>query len=187
MKKVIHITRLFTMDTTKAATFRFKFTDEFAERLYAFAQLHRYDNRIVFKEAWEKWSEDHRNDIELETQHLKENGYTGATLDKMYKSARYYFRKKSTEKNEPKARRPYVSVDIDVIEHMDIHIMDWCRRSDFRPAIAFSDFCETHKSLLEKEVLRLYDEGNMNTSDIPTKLKKTYKNRYYQKVKAPSL
>ena len=65
--------------------------------------------------------------------------------------------------------------------------MDWCRRSDFRPAIAFSDFCETHKSLLEKEVLRLYDEGNMNTSDIPTKLKKTYKNRYYQKVKAPSI
>lgn len=175
------------MDTTKAATFRFKFTDEFAELLYAFAQLHRYDNRIDFKEAWEKWTDEHKNNIDSETKYLKENGYSGSTLDKMYKSARYYFRKKSTEKNEPKTRRRYVSVDVDVIEQMDNHIMDWCRRSNFKPAIAFSNFCESQKSLLEKEVMRLLEEENMNTNDIPMKLKKTYKNRYYQKVKAPSI
>ena len=168
-------------------TFRFKFTPEFTAQLFEFAQLHRYDNRQYFKEAWEVWSKKNENDIESEISRLTHNGYTGSVIDKMYKSARYYFRKKKTTSTEPKERRRYVNVDSEMIETMDDHITDWSRRTDFKPAIAFSDFCETYKSLLEKEVLRLYTKENLTTREIPEKLKKTYKNRYFQKVKAPLL
>ena len=177
------------MDNTTGAptTFRFKFTPEFTNELFEFAQLHRYDNRAIFKEAWEEWTKENHNDIESEVKRLTSNGYTGSVLDKMYKSARYYFRKKKTITTEPKERRRYVNVDNEMIETMDDHIMEWSRRTNFKPATAFSDFCESHKSLLEKEVLRLYTEENLTTQEIPDKLKKTYKNRYFQRVKAPLL
>ena len=175
------------MEQEQPSTFRFKFTQEFAEQLFAFAQLHRFDNRHDFKEAWTKWTTDLSNIIEAETKYLQDNGYTGSVADKMYKSARYYFRKKKTEKTEPKKRRRYVSVDTEVITLMDEHITDWCRRKDFKPATAFSHFCENNRNHLEAEVLRLYSEENLPEEDIPTKLKKTYKNRYFQRVKAPLL
>ena len=175
------------MDLSTPSTFRFEFSPEFATILYQFAQLHRFDNRHIFKEAWEEWRKLHENEIADEITLLKSNGYNGSVLDKMYKSARYYFRKKTPGKVEPKERRKYVSIDTNVIEVMDSHIMDWCRRADFKPATAFSDFCVSQKSLLEKEVSRLYNEENLNSHEIPSKLKKTYKNRYFQKVKGPSL
>ena len=175
------------MNQEQPSTFRFKFTPEFAEIMFAFAQLHRFDNRHDFKEAWTKWTTENAEAIASESKYLQSNGYTGSVNDKMYKSARYYFRKKKTEKTEPKKRRRYVSVDSEIISTMDDHIMDWCRRKDFKPATAFSNFCENNRNQLEKEVLRLYSEENLPEKDIPTKLKKTYKNRYFQIVKAPLL
>ena len=168
-----------------ATTFRFKFSQNFMEKLHAFSQVHRYDNRHIFKEAWERWCEENNDSIQEETALLENNGYHGPVLDKMYKSARYYFSKKKNEQAEPKQRRRYVSVDGDLIDQMDNHILDWCRREDFKPATAFSDFCVSHKSLLDKEVLRLYADENLTEEEIPIKLKKTYKNRYFQRVKAP--
>ena len=173
--------------TETIATFRFKFTPDFAELLYGFAQLHRFDNRHLFKEAWDEWINKNEELINNEIIALKSNGYKGMALDKMYKSARYYFRKKRQDKNEPKDRRRYVGVDNEVIKAMDDHILEQCRYDDFRPSNGFNDFCDTHKSLLEKEVVRLYTKENLTTQEISPKLKKTYKNRYYQKVKAPSL
>lgn len=168
-------------------TFRFKFTPDFMEQLHSFAQLHRFDNRHIFKEAWEKWCTENESIITQEINTLEKNGYKGPVLEKMYKSARYYFSKKKNSKPEPKKRRRYVSVDGEMIDQMDDHIMEWSRREDFSPALAFSDFCVSHKSHLDKEVLRLYSDENLNEQEIPAKLKKTYKNRYFQRIKAPLL
>ena len=71
-------------------TFRFKFTPEFTTQLFEFAQLHRYDNRTIFKEAWEKWTNENHNDIESEVKRLTSNGYTGSVLDKMYNGMTTY-------------------------------------------------------------------------------------------------
>ena len=95
-------------------------------------------------------------------------------------------RKRTPTPNQKKRRR-YVSVDGEMIDQMDDHIMEWSRREDFSPALAFSDFCVSHKSHLDKEVLRLYSDENLNEQEIPAKLKKTYKNRYFQRIKAPLL
>ena len=40
-------------------------------------------------------------------------------LDKMFKSARYYFRKKGTEKKEPKRRCSYIGTAKELLDAMD--------------------------------------------------------------------
>jgi hypothetical protein len=104
--------------------YRFKFTEEFMEDLYKFSKIHQYDDRKDFKEAWKVWIEENESIIDEEMRRLLNLGYEGDVLDKMFKSARYYFRKKSTEKKEPRQRRHYISVNRDLLDAMDNHIED---------------------------------------------------------------
>ncbi len=81
---------------TSIAIYRYKFTEEFTEYLYNFSKIHQYDDRKDFKEAWIKWTEEHHDIVNMENRRLTNLGYDGNVLDKMFKSARYYFRNKST-------------------------------------------------------------------------------------------
>ena len=111
-------------DSINVIIYRYKFTDDFTNELYKFSKVHQYDHRNDFKEAWVKWSEDNSDIIINETERLLVLGYQNEDNidDKMFKSARYYFRKKSPIKPEPKQRRQYISVDHDLLAAMDRHI-----------------------------------------------------------------
>ena len=102
--------------------YRYKFTEYFMSELSIFSKLHQYDERKDFKEAWRIWLEDNRDIVDEEIKRLHHAGFTGDIEDKMFKSARYYFRKKSTEKKEPAKRRIYVGSQKDLLEAMDDHI-----------------------------------------------------------------
>ena len=102
--------------------YRYKFEDTFTKELYKFSKIHQYDHRKDFKIAWNAWVEDNTELVEHETRRLENLEYEGDILDKMFKSARYYFRKKSTEKKAPKTRREYVSVQKEFLDAMDAHI-----------------------------------------------------------------
>ena len=78
--------------------YRFTFTENFMSELYQFSKIHQYDDRVAFQEAWKLWVDDNNELVNDETRRLTQLGYDGETLERMYKSARYYFRKKSTEK-----------------------------------------------------------------------------------------
>ena len=78
--------------------YRYKFSQDFMTDLYEFSKIHQYDDRDSFKEAWKTWILLNDEPIQAEIESLTENKYDGDILVKMYKSARYYFRKKSTEK-----------------------------------------------------------------------------------------
>ena len=84
--------------STKVAMqiFRHDFGEKFMEELEQFAIIHKYDDRKDFKDAWNKWTEKDsiRTQIIQEVDRLQNSGYKGDVLDKMFKSARYYFRKK---------------------------------------------------------------------------------------------
>ena len=82
----------------KGRIFRFKFDNEFSVILNEFAKLHRYDNRVNFNDAWDAWCDENQNEITKETRRLLNMEYQGDALTKMYKSARYYYRKKSDQK-----------------------------------------------------------------------------------------
>ena len=84
------------MTEIEIQTFRFTFTDEFNKELFIFAKVHQHDERKEFKESWKNWieEEDIKPLINIELKQLREKGFEGDAMDKMFKSARYYFRKK---------------------------------------------------------------------------------------------
>ena len=160
--------------------FRYKFTNDFTDELYKFSKIHQYDNRKDFKDAWEVWMEDNKDLIGGEVIRLDELGYKGDVIDKMFKSARYYFRKKSTEKKEPSKRRIYVGSQKDLLDAMDQHITISLNSGDFKPSDGFEIFCKENIDLLKEQVNQLMRIGITESNEIKAKIKKTYKNRYFQ-------
>jgi hypothetical protein len=159
--------------------YRFKFTDNFMEELYKFSKIHQYDDRKDFKEAWKIWTEENEDIINNEISRLLNLGYEGDILDKMFKSARYYFRKKSTEKNEPKKRRQYISVSRELLNVMDNHIEENIYNSDYQPKTGFISFCKDNEKILKESISKMFENGINNNEMIQDKIKKTYKNRYF--------
>lgn len=163
----------------KINIYRYKFTDDFTKELYKFSKIHQYDDRKDFKEAWSIWIEEEDEIVSEELRRLTNLGYEGSILDKMFKSARYYFRKKSTEKKEPKKRRAYVGVQKDLLDSIDEHIKSNINEDDYKPSDGFSSYCKDNVEILKDEVNRLCNMGYKNPSEIKNKIKKTYKNRYF--------
>ena len=69
-------------------------------------------------------------------------------------------------------------MDPELIQAMDTHLRLKMRTTDFKPALAYEQFCNEHLGLLRKEISRLVQQ-NIPGEKITTKLKKTYKNRYF--------
>jgi hypothetical protein len=162
-----------------APIFRFKFTEEFMEELYKFAKIHQYDHRKDFKEAWNIWLEENEDLVQEEEDRLHYLRYDGDVLDKMFKSARYYFRKKSPVKVEPKQRRQYIGVSHELLEAMDTHIRTNIGLADYQPKTGFIDFYEANKRLIVQTFKSFFEQNIKDGVFIQTKLKKTYKNRYF--------
>ncbi|MDC1321239.1 hypothetical protein N8261_04690 [Flavobacteriaceae bacterium] len=162
--------------TTENTIFRFKFTPDFTSQLLSFAKLHQYDDRVTYKEAWIRWTQNNELFVDDECSRMKGLGYDGDVLDKMYKSGRYYFRKKT--KQEPKQRRKYISIDRDVIEAMDNHILQNYDTPLFKPSTSHEQFCHEYSELIDEEYTRLIAE-TLTKNDVNNKIKKTYKNRYF--------
>ena len=162
-----------------AIIYRFTFIDEFIADLYIFSKIHQYDSRQDFKEAWKIWTVDNCEMIEIEINRITRLGYSGDVMDKMFKSARYYFRKKSTQKKEPLQRRQYINITREMLNSMDLHIMTNVYTTDYKPKTAFVSFCKDNELLLQDAIQKIYDQGITDSHSIQEKIKKTYKNRYF--------
>jgi len=159
--------------------FRYKFADDFITELNTFSKIHQYDHRHDFKAAWNIWIEENEVIISEESRRLTNLGYDGDILDKMFKSGRYYFRKKSTEKRAPQARRTYVGAQKDLLDSMDEHIKQNINSEEYKPSDGFDKYCKDNIEILQEEVNMLCKNGLNNSIEIKTKIKKTYKNRYF--------
>ena len=169
-------------DDNNFTIYRYKFTDDFMNELYKFSKIHQYDHRKDFKEAWNNWTDENSDLVDNEVRRLQNMDYNGDVLDKMFKSARYYFRKKSTVKKEPQQRRNYIGVQKDLLDAMDEHIISNINNKEYKPSEGFSIFCKETIELLQEEVNRLCKCGFTDHVEIKTKIKKTYKNRYFMLV-----
>jgi hypothetical protein len=159
--------------------FRFKFTQEFMDKLHIFSKIHQYDERKDFKEAWEQWVEENEDIINIESRRITNLGYDGDIMDKMFKSARYYFRKKTNEKKVAKERRKYISIAHDLLDAMDMHIMSNIGKEDYQPKNGFIIFCKENEELLKNAINEMLQQGINDSVLIQEKIKKTYKNRYF--------
>lgn len=172
-------------------TFRFKFSQEFTEQMANFAKIHQYDDRKIFKESWQEWIKDDKINslINEENKNLFKMGYEGNILEKMFKSARYYYRTKNNNKEPAITRKEYVGFSQNMLELMDNNIKEQFLKNTktdknnkiitkISPANAYIEFCNTYYTEIEKETKCICDQYE-NKNDINLKFKKTFKNRYF--------
>ena len=170
-------------------THHYKPSPELVEYLAYFSTLHRFDDRETYKEAWEEWihTPDVASLLEDEIARLQHTGYTGNALSKIYKSARYYYRKKplavAEEKPvEGKKRKKYEGLPSDVLDAMDLHIAQCIKshivtitqtqetqqiqmKSSVSPGDAYKQYVDTLAEPLDEVMTKKY--------------KKTFKNRFF--------
>tara|TARA_Y100000389_G_scaffold202767_1_gene249101 strand:- start:8411 stop:8923 length:513 start_codon:yes stop_codon:yes gene_type:complete len=159
--------------------YRYKFTDTIVEKIYHFSKIHEYDDCKAYKENWHLWCQENNEEIERETFRLESLGYDGDVVNKMYKSGRYYFRKKTKSDPQP-VRRQYISVNKNFIHTMDEHISKEIHKKEFTPAYGYTDFCEKNLSLIENEIRGMQEKHqDVHMDLLNNKIKKTYKNRYF--------
>ncbi len=173
----------------KITTLHFNFSDHVIHHLSHFAELHKHDDRKTFKAQWEKWIQtpDISKMIQTEIEYQYQRGFTSDVLDKMFKSVRYYFRKKSPKLNEKTQRKQYITLSSIFLETIDKHAIEIIKSysvidnnivvANISPANAYANFCETHQTIIYEQIKYLV---NMLTyDDICEKMKKTYKNRFH--------
>ena len=178
---------------TSTKIFRFKLNDDLSAIITQFAKIHLYDDRHTYKDAWQNWLVENRDSVDREVVRLQQLDYKGDVVDKMFKTGRYYFRGKEEKKNDkkkgttlennnkPPASRSYIVMQPELIQAMDKHLMSGIMKEDkFKPAKAYTQFCEQHETILHREIRRLFNEHPAITGEkIGEKIKKTYKNRYF--------
>lgn len=164
-------------------TFRFKFSDDISTILDEFSKLHMHEDRDDYNQHWELWLLENSDLIKREESKLLDSGYEGDIYDKLYKSARYYHRKKKSKDKSQDKRREYVSVSIQFLEAIDLHINTFVKNNCLSPANAYNDFCNKNNILLSTEIIVLQQENQFTKDYISSKLKKTYKNRYFYLLK----
>jgi len=151
------------------------------EVLNEFSKNHHDDDRKVFKQEWTTWLG--QNNISClindEIKLLTNSGFQGDIMDKMFKSARYYFRNKpdkSKHDGEKKQRKPYVGLSKLVLEHMDEHIKKYL---SLRPEDAYNSYCNMFTQKIKEEIKELSNGTQESIDGVFKKYKKTYKNRFY--------
>lgn len=171
---------------TQMPVFRFKFNQNVVEAVMRFAKIHQHDDRHDYKETWKEWCIENNELLDTEVKRLEAIGYTGDIYDKLFKSGRYYFRNKQLAKTQPIERKKYVGLSRNALKSMDEFINDTIMNGNKKaspPAEAFNTFCEKNKDVLKKEIVILLNDYCLDENDVSDKLKKTFKNRYYQKVR----
>ena len=96
----------------------------------------------------------------------------------MYKASRYYFRKKKLEKNIPKRRERYISLSRELLQNIDLYISENLKL-EMKPKDMFIRFCEINNELIQKTIIELNEKGFNEKDEINFKIKKTFKNRYF--------
>jgi len=164
---------------------RHEFSSALIERLNDFVNVHECDDRKTYKEAWMAWMAHDEIAALLTTEvaRLRDLGYKGDVLDKLFKSGRYYFRgKRPNEANADKVnQRKYVLLNRQLLDAMDEHIERGLRLNDaYTPAVGFADFCNMRAddAVMKAEVVSLSERLSSGEA-VHAKLKKTYKNRYF--------
>jgi hypothetical protein len=158
-----------------SATYRYKFSSELGDALSLFAQANASATRQEYKAAFEKWADANERLIQEEVARLTGLGFTGDAVDRMYKSARYYY---CREKSKPEKLNSSYKTSKRVLAAMDEHIR--AKGHTMKPSIAFDDFF--HQNNL---ILRVGGENanvSLENDDVIRKLKKTYKNRYNRHI-----
>jgi|TARA_B110000495_G_C22901100_1_gene525836 hypothetical protein len=171
--------------STNPGIYRFKLSCNALALIEKFTNVHKYDESDIFRDHWENWTKENVDIIRREKVLLEGMGYKGNLEEKMYKSARYYFKNKPNEKKQNKQRRQYIHFDKLFLADMDKHVIETAFIEKMKPSVAYNNF--TSQQEYSNKIDIIVDEfeamGWLEV-DILKKVKKTYKNRYFIQQKS---
>ena len=78
-------------------TFRFKFNRNILNSIKEFSKIHSEDNCDEFLEAFNDWKSLNNELIKTEEERIINLGFKGNIEEKIYRSARYYFKNKKND------------------------------------------------------------------------------------------
>ena len=180
--------------------YRIKFSDSINEHLANFANIHQYDTRKDFKEAWQKWVTENNTIILQEKERQQLAGYKGDILDKMFTSTRYYHlrnKDNNQDDDEPidKTKKIPLRFSSQLLKQMDEHISQQLKQhihekninpnttiriSRISPANSYEHYCQTHQQdILQEIITKKNNQMTIDPQIFSKKLKKTYKNRFF--------
>ena len=145
---------------------RFKFKQqELCDSLKYFSNIHKFDDKETLKLYFTEWLEQNKSLVEKEKKYLDDQQYKTNIEEKLFKSIKYYYIKKYLKQEEnvkSTKERTYNVVPKEIMEQIQEDIQEALQINPrFKPAHRFIEFKENKN----------YDE---------MKLKKAYKNQYYQ-------
>lgn len=181
----------------KLQTNRYKFSKEIINLLEDFAKLHQYEGSKDYKESWNNWLKEDEiaHELEEEQSRLVKQGIIGDVMERLYKSSRYYYRKKINKPDsKPQSRKKYEGLSKEVLRNMDSQIIreingniDMSEHekiiSRFTPSKSFNSYMNENPDCvtdLISEPAEGAEERRVQTSNALDKIKKTYKNRFYK-------
>lgn len=166
------------------------FSDEFSKVLHAFSKEHYEEPLKTFRESWKAWisNNDIQTKMRTEIERMRTNNFTGTDEEitqKIYTSARFYYRKKekrakklaSDEKEQSPTTmtttakpKPYIGFSKEFIQLMDNEIKDKIlQKADT------DDTIKTAIKLNQKQALHTFTTAHVNQiSEEFGKLKTKY-------------
>tara|TARA_B100001094_G_scaffold127562_1_gene123526 strand:- start:8796 stop:9332 length:537 start_codon:yes stop_codon:yes gene_type:complete len=162
-------------------TYRFKFNKELLDSIREFSKLHSNDNCDDFLDAFHLWKRVNNEIISLEEKRILDLGFNGNIEEKIYKSARYYFKNKknTTYKLNKQLKTNYIPRNPVFFKMMETYI----NKNPIKASLLYKEFInETDTNILSEintEIVRL-KTFELNQTECLQKIKKMFNNAYYK-------
>ena len=171
-----------THETEQQNIFRFKFDDNLTVEMQNFARIHKHDSRLDFKENFEDWFNNNSELINREKFRLDSIGYEDNIKVKLFRSIKYYYIKKSPNKTTEKATRPmkYIQHQKEFTHIITNYISTECIPLKKSPKDSYKSFLEGFENEIISEINQLNEKFDVLKEPAENKIKKTFKNQYFQ-------
>lgn len=162
-------------------TYRFKFNKELLDSIKEFSKLHSNDNCDDFLDAFHLWKRVNNEIISREEKRILDLGFNGNIEEKIYKSARYYFKNKkdTTYKLNKQLKTNYIPRNPVFFKMIEMYI----NKNPIKASLLYKEFInETDTNILSEinaEIVRL-KTFELNQTECLQKIKKMFNNAYYK-------
>lgn len=188
------------MNKTKMVAYtkyRFDFSSEVGELLAEFSDNHENEKYKMFQLSWKIWTNEEviRKILVNECNRIEKEGYKGDIWDKMYKSARYYYKKRALvnkvdDNNIIVKRGPNIKFSTNYLKQLNENIVSQLNDNlndkniiTLSQVEAFDTFCKSHKTHIIDELRLVKQKNGELPQDIVKKVKKVFRNHFYNNRK----
>jgi hypothetical protein len=163
-------------------TYRFKFNRDLLNSIKEFSKMHSENNGDEFLEAFQDWKITNNQVIKNEEQRIIDLGFKGNIEEKIYRSARYYFKNKKN--NICKLKQKTIKTNYIPRNNKFFTMMiEYIQRNPIKASLLFKKFInETDETIsieIKKEFCRLRS-FELTEEECLQKLKKGFNNAYYK-------